>query len=416
LTTLLLLLPLVGPAEADPPKEKAIPATGPTDRRLVSFDRIMLDFLKKHPRVPGAALAVARDGKLVYSRGFGYADLQRTQPVQPDSLFRIASVSKPLTAVAVLQLVERGKLKLSDKVFDVLELKEPKGKAAKFDPRWHKVTIQHLLHHTGGWDRDKSFDPMFENDQICKQLKVQSPARQADIIRFMLRQPLDFEPGARDAYSNFGYCLLGRVIEKASGRKYEDQVRQEVLQPVGARQSRLGRTLLEDRFPTEVWYDSGNKKEPAILGPNLGKPVPLAYGAWCLEALDSHGGWIASAADLVRFASAFDHPDRCPLLKAKSIEIMFAPPPGAAGHKRNGMVKAAYYACGWEVRPYGKDVRNTWHSGLLDGTSTILVRRGGDHLSWAVLFNASKIGKDDEPADLIDPLVHEAADAVKQWP
>jgi N-acyl-D-amino-acid deacylase len=413
--SLLLLFVLAVPvslwsAAASPPEKEEVPVTGAADKHLASFDQMMVQFLKAHPHVPGASLAVARDGKLVYQRGFGYADTDHKHPVQPGSLFRIASVTKPLTAVAILQLVERGKLKLEDRVFDVLGLKEPDEKGVKFDKRWHKVTIHHLLQHTGGWDRDKSFDPMFRNWAICEELKVESPARQEQIIRYMLRHPLDFDPGARYAYSNFGYCLLGRVIEKVTGKGYEEYVRHEVLAPVGAESTRLGKTLPEGRFPNEVWYDAGDGKAKAVMGPNLGKRVPWPYGGWCLEALDSHGGWVATAGDLVRFGSAFDHPARCKLLKPASIETMFARPPGEAGKEKD-----SYYGCGWDVRIVGKDQRNTFHTGSLDGTSTILVRRY-DKLTWAVLFNARDGGKAGEPADIIDPLVHQAADAVKEWP
>jgi N-acyl-D-amino-acid deacylase len=400
------------PSVVAQPGKDGIPASGPTDKRLVSFDKMMLDFLKQHPQVPGATLAVAHEDKVVYSRGFGYAEGKMA--MKPTSRLRIASISKPLTAVAILQLIERGKLKLDDKVFHILDLEEPKK--AKFDARWRKVTIEHLLHHTGGWDRDKSFDPMFVSDDICKELKVKSPALQKDIIQYMLGKPLDFEPGARYAYSNFGYCLLGRVIEKVSGKKYEEYVRKEVLQPVGANDTHQGKTLREEHLPDEVYYDCGGQKGTAILGPNLGKQVLWPYGAWCLEAMDSHGGWVSTAPDLVRFAMSFNHPDKCKLLKAKSIEIMFAAPPGLAGHTKAGKEKETFYGCGWDIRPYGKGVRNTWHSGKLDGTSTILVRRGADHLTWAVLFNSDRAGKNQEPADLIDPLVHNAADAVKEWP
>ena len=251
---------------------------------------------------------------------------------------------------------------------------------------------------------------MFINGKVCEELKVKSPAQQKDIIHYMVGKPLDFNPGARYAYSNFGYCLLGRVIEKVSGLHYEEYVRREVLLPVGARSTHLGKTLREKHLVEEVFYDCGGKKSPAILGPNIGQPVLLPYGAWSLEALDSHGGWVSTAADLVRFASAFDHPQRC-ATGARSIETMFACPPGPAGHKKDGKPKDEFYGCGWSVRPDGK-VRNTWHSGLLDGTSTLLVRRGSDNLTWAVLFNRQVPGQIDA-AGLIDPLVHAAADAVK---
>jgi N-acyl-D-amino-acid deacylase len=399
---------------AAPAGAAEVVATGRVHAALAPFDRLMIGFLQEH-KLPGAALAVAKDGRLVYSRGFGFADREAREPVHPGSLFRIASVSKPLTAVAVLRLVEQGKLRLNDRVFEVLHLEEPRGRKVKFDERWKHVTILHLLHHAGGWDRDRSFDPMFVSPDIVAELKVPAPARPGDIIQYMLRRPLEFDPGSKYVYSNFGYCLLGRVIEKVSGQGYEDYVRNEVLAPLGAAHVRLGKTLLSERAKGEVkYYVRNNATGPAIMGPNLGKPAPVPYGTWCIESMDAHGAWISSAEDLVRFASAFDDPAACKVLGEKSIQRMFAPPAGPLGHKKNGKPKEYYYACGWEVRRVGPGQVNIFHSGLLDGSSTLLVRRH-DGLTWAVLFNAHEAGKS-EPADLIDSLLHEAANAVKHWP
>jgi N-acyl-D-amino-acid deacylase len=128
-------------AVAVPSAEPAdIPQTGKRDPNLAAFDKLMTTFVEKH-ELPGAALAVAQDGRVVYNRGFGYADLEKKEPVEPTSLFRIASVSKPFTAVAILQLVEHRKLRLEDKVFEVLQLEEPTG--VQFDERWKKVTVLH---------------------------------------------------------------------------------------------------------------------------------------------------------------------------------------------------------------------------------------------------------------------------------
>jgi CubicO group peptidase (beta-lactamase class C family) len=393
-----------------------VPTTGRANPQLASFDRLLVGFLQER-ELPGAALAVARNGRLVYARGYGYADQEMKEPVQPNSLFRIASISKPLTAVAVLQLVERGRLRLEDSVFDVLQLAEPTENGVSFDERWRRVTILHLLQHRGGWDRDKSFDPMFHSRAIVKEWKVEPPAKPQDIIRYMLRQPLQFDPGAKEVYSNFGYCLLGRVIEKASGQGYEQYVRKEVLAPLGIRDMRVGATLLEKRAPHEVKYHVAKEAVgPAVMGPNLGKMVPWPYGGWCLESMDAHGGWLASASDLVRFAGAFNDPRGCKILSPKSIAVMLARPPGAAGTDDKGKPRAAYYACGWMVRPIGDTGRcNIWHSGSLDGTSTLLVNRH-DGLTWAVLFNSRKRTDRQEPAAAIDPLMHEAADAVANWP
>jgi N-acyl-D-amino-acid deacylase len=404
-----IVLLAIGSASVRCDEPAKIPATGPTDPRFAPFDQMMLDFLEKNPKIPGAAITVAKNGRIVYSRGFGHADAKTA--VEPDSKFRIASISKPITAAAILRLIEQGKLKLDDHVFELLALVEPKK---GFDPRWKDITIRHLLQHTGGWDRGKSFDAMFINEKICSQLKIPSPAMPGDILRYMLEQPLDFDPGARYAYSNLGYSILGRVIEKVTGGPYEDFVLREVLVPVGAKETRLGKTAEKDRMPAEVHYESGDRKGKSILAFNVGQKVNYPYGGWCLELMDSHGGWVSTAPDLVRFASAFDDPAKCKVLKAASIETMFARPDGLPGHDKDGKPTATYYGCGWNVRPVGANGRNTWHSGLFAGTSTLLVRRS-DGLTWAVLFNGWTPG-DKTGSGLIDPLVHRAADAVKQWP
>ncbi|HBI45603.1 MAG TPA: hypothetical protein DDY78_22540 [Planctomycetales bacterium] len=402
-------------ARAEPPKDKSagdLPVSGKANPNLASFDRVMEKVVREH-HVPGAALAVARNGRIVYARGYGYADLDKKEPVEPNALFRIASVTKPFTAVAVLQLVEGGKLHLNDKVFHVLELKAPNGPKVTFDERWKNVTILHLLQHRGGWDSEKSFDPMFRSLDICKEIKVAPPADQDAIIQYMLRRPLDFDPGERYAYSNFGYCLLGRVIEKVSEKRYEEYVKEKVLAPLGIERMRLGMTLPEERAKGEVRYYDG--EGVAIMGPHIGKAVPWPYGGWCLESMDSHGGWIASAEALVRFGAAFNRPKQCKILDAKSIQTMFARPPGAAGENKKGKPADFWYGCGWSVRPVGDGKENTWHNGALDGTSTLLVRRS-DGLTWAALFNSREEVKGQEPADAIDGLLHEAADAVKRWP
>ena len=125
-----------------------LPETGKSYEALFPFDQMMREFVKEN-EIPGAALAVAKEGRLVYARGFGWADRENRKPVQPHSLFRIASISKPITAVAILRLVDKGKLKLDDKAFALLSHKPHLGKDTKVDPRLKEVTIRHLLQHRG---------------------------------------------------------------------------------------------------------------------------------------------------------------------------------------------------------------------------------------------------------------------------
>jgi N-acyl-D-amino-acid deacylase len=379
-------------------------ATGKPDPDLAPFDQLMETFVAEH-KVPGAALAVAKDGKLIYARGFGFADREKAEPVQPTSLFRIASVSKPFTAAAIMQLVDQGKLRLDQPWLPILGLHPLPDQHP--DPRLSTITLTQLLQHRGGWDRDKSFDPMFRPLLIAEYFHTPPPAGPEQVIQYMLGQPLDFAPGERYAYSNFGYCILGRVIEKTSHESYEHYVRTHVLAPLGIHDMRLGRSLPEFRAEREVkYYPRGSSN--SVFPPNPGKRVPSAYGGWNLEAMDSHGGWIASAPDLVRFACAFDRPDHSHILSAESIGQTFARPAHEAG--------AVYYGFGWQIRHVdSRGGINTWHNGQLDGTSTLLVRRH-DGLAWAVLFNASHDPDRKVLATLIDPLLHQAADQVKTWP
>ena len=393
-----------------------LPETGKQFPALASFDELMRKFVREN-NIPGAALAVAKDGRMVYARGFGFADREKNKHVQPESLFRIASISKPLTAVAIMQLVEKGKLKLEDKVFSILPHKAHLATGTKIDSGLAEITIQQLLQHQGGWDRGRSFDPMFRSVKIANTLGVDPPAKADDIIRFMMGQKLDFSPGSQFAYSNFGYCLLGRVIEQVSGSDYEKYMRSEVLRPLGIYSMHTGKSLLENRAKDEVrYYTRSTSMAIAVMGKQIGKPVLRPYGSWYLEAMDSHGAWIASAVDLVRFGSAVEHFNSSKVLTKKSISKMVARPKGIAGHDKTGKPKAVYYGLGWAIRP----VRNTgkfnrWHSGGLDGTSTILVLRH-DGICWAVLFNTRQAVDGQAASNKIDPLVHTAANAVKEWP
>lgn len=363
---------------------------------IKSFDDTMETQLRVQ-KLAGASLAVAKDGRLVHAKGYGLADIENKVPVTPAALFRIASLSKPITATAILRLAQDGKLDLDAKAFALLDLKPPAE--ATVDPRLAEITIRQLLQHTGGWNREKSGDPMFKSTQIAAALGVPSPPNSNAIIRYMMGQPLDVDPGTRFAYSNFGYCVLGRIIEQLTGESYENHVKKNVLAPMGITHMTQGRSLRENREKDEVTYYPGAAKPVKPVFDLLqGKDVPTPYGAFNLEAMDSHGGWLASAIDLVRFASSLDK-----VLNEKSLASMFAKPANAGN-------APFYYGCGWMVRPVGADGKmNTWHTGSLAGSSTLLVRRH-DGLVWAALFNERL--KDEK----LDPALHKAADAVTEWP
>jgi N-acyl-D-amino-acid deacylase len=368
------------------------------------FDDLMDGFLADND-IPGGSLAVSRNGRLVHARGYGLADRAGKRPVTADTRFRIASISKPVTAAAVLRLVDRGNFRLDDRLVDVLPVHPHVPAGGKPDARLKDVTVRHLLLHTAGWDRDKSGDPMFRPAAVAKAVGVEAPAGPLAVTRHALGLPLDFDPGTKFAYSNVGYCILGRLVEHHAGQPYEQYVREHVLAPLGITGMYCGRSLPRDRPAAESRYhepDAGEKR--SVVGP-AGK-VPWPDGGFYLEAMDAHGGWVSSAAELVRFADAFNDAEKCPILKPDSVRALFAPPEGAG--KR-------YYGCGWSVVRVDGGRANAFHTGSLPGTSTLLVRRH-DGLNWAVLFNTRNGGGDKEPSTKIDGPLHRAADAVKRWP
>jgi N-acyl-D-amino-acid deacylase len=387
-------------------------ATGREFQSLEALDELMQSFLRDN-ELPGAALAVARGGRLVYSRGFGYADVDRTIPVRPDSLFRIASVSKPITAVATMRLVDEGKLKLEDRVFEVLPHRRKQAPEQRADPRLGQITIRHLLQHRGGWDRHKSLDPMFHSLAIAFWMGQRPPAEPDDVVRFMLGRKLDFDPGRQSVYSNFGYCVLGRVIEQVSGQSYERSVQRSLLQPLGIHSMRIGKTLPEGRAEKEVKYYTRDKGTAlGVVGNALFRKVPRPYGAWYLEAMDAHGGWLGSAVDLVRFSSALETAESRVLSQA-SRDAMLARP--AENTERDGEQQDTYYGLGWQVRELSGENKNYWHAGSLPGTSSLLVVRH-DGFSWAVLFNSRDMPGGGTPAAKIDSLIHRAVNSVEHWP
>jgi N-acyl-D-amino-acid deacylase len=382
------------------------PATGFVHPNLVSLDEMMAGLIGRHD-LPGAQLSIAKDGRLVHDRAYGYADFDKKQVVRPDSLFRIASVSKVITQVAVLRLVDRGLLKLDDKAFEILnELKPPAG--ASPDPRLKKITIHQILRHEGGWDPGKSFEPMFLpwSRKAAQTVGAPEPASCETIIRFMLTVPLDFDPGSRSAYSNFGYCVLGRVVETVlfvkTGRRetYDSFVQREILKPAGIHDMRIAGTKLSERARREVrYYHQKNQTELPYLSDSVypgEAQVPWAYGGYYLQATDSHGGWLGTAEDIVKFATAIDGQRGRALLLPESVNVLMNLP------KKTPAAGEAFHVA---------------HAGALQGCCSALLYRRKDGI--AVGFTANSLPVRYQA--FIEKLLEEfdrALDAVspEQWP
>lgn len=329
--------------------------------------------MQKH-FVPGLSVAIAKEGRLVYAQGFGLADKEKNEKVTPNHLFRIASVSKAITATTLFRLMEEGKLRLSDKVFGPRTLLGTEYGPPPFQQYIEEITVDHLLTHTaGGWENDDT-DPMFHHAGMNhKQL----------ITWTIANQPLKNPPGTNFAYSNFGFCILGRVIEKLTGKSYAEAVQELILTPCGISEMRIGGDTRAERAPDEVIYYSQHGGDP--YGMNI-------------RRMDSHGGWLATATDLTRFLVRVDKfPSKPDILKPETIDIM-----------TTASAVAPSQAKGWRVNKFN----NWWHGGNLPGTTTIMVRTS-HQFCWAALTNSS--GHEGLGGDL-DKLIWDMIGKITTWP
>jgi len=352
------------------PANTAVPVTGPAVAGAERFDEILMAVLRKHD-VPGATLAIAKGGRLILARGYGYADFEARQQMQPDAMFRIGSISKVLTSMAILHLKEQGLLDLDAKVLDVLTEFQP---ASGDDARLRDIHIRNLLQHSGGWDRFATPDP--SGNEIARALGVPLPPTTADTIRYMLKRRLDFAPGSRVQYSNFGYCLLGQVIEKITREPYEVYVRNNVLLPMDVNAMSIGRSRLSERGPYEVqYYQYANAPLQDSEFPGEGKM--FAPDAHHLARCPASGSWIGSAVDLTRVMTAIDGSRKPAFLTAETMAEYLADP------HLPPIVANEWWGLGIAVGP----TPEAWsHGGLVDGACSLLQRTS--QYTWAVITNS----------------------------
>jgi hypothetical protein len=188
---------------------------------LASIEEIFESILKDY-QIVGGSIAIAKDGRLVLARGVGMADSEAKKPVTPQTLFSIASVSKPVSAIAILKLAELGKLKLDTRLIDLLDDIKPLEGPKPADPRFKQITIHQILYHGSGLAHDtpapgKAKGKKNEADDDDDDLSTE---RQVEIYRNALSQPLDFAPGTDHKYSNVGYSVLQLVISRVTGQSY----------------------------------------------------------------------------------------------------------------------------------------------------------------------------------------------------
>jgi CubicO group peptidase (beta-lactamase class C family) len=310
--------------------------------------------------VPGLSVAYTAQGAATYVAAFGVADTRNGEQMATGHRLRIASIAKPITATAVLLLSDRGQLQLGQRVFGsggILGVQFPLGAGTPNRAWVEAITVDHLLTHTGGGWLNDGTDSMFRYPGL---------AHAQLIARTLQDIPLQRAPGTAHAYSSFGYCVLGRVIEAVSGQSYADFVRQAVLAPAGAQGMEIAANTLAERKAGEVVYRGQNGENP--------------YGM-DVQRMDAHGGWIGTAYDLVAFANRADgfasFPD---LLRPQTQQLMLS-----------ATAASPFYGRGWALNPPAHG--NAWHAGSLPGTTSVLIRTEGG-VNMAGLANSRSPGSD----------------------
>lgn len=324
--------------------------------------------------INGAQIAVTRNDSLLYVKGFGWADMEKKQEMQPSNIMRLASVSKLLTAVGVMRLAEVGTLKLSDHVFG------PKGilndttftNAIK-DQRYLDITVEQLLRHKAGFTTGAG-DPMFSTRYIMMQNRLITPPDNNTLMKILLKRRLGFTPGTAKRYSNVGYTLLSMIIEKKTRMSYEDYMRKFVFEPAGCYDFHIAGSYEKDRRRNEVKYYMHKGSEPVYEYNNSGRMVEKCYGENDIPNLKGAGAWCASAAELSRLVASIDLlPGVKDILSKKSVEFMTREMPD---HD---------FSIGWNFCPKGRPWIRT---GSLSGTSA-LVLRYPDGECWILITNTS---------------------------
>jgi CubicO group peptidase (beta-lactamase class C family) len=343
-----------------------------TQKDVAPVDNAVTKFMATWS-VPGMSVAVIHNDKLIYLKSYGRMSAADTTSIKNTSLFRLASVSKQITSVAIMKLIEAGKLTLDTRVFGPSSIfgSDYTGKHVK---ELADITIGQLLHHTtGNWPNDGT-DPMF----------LQPGYTQTQLINWVTDNYPDRGLRGQYYYSNFGYCLLGRVIEKLSGQSYEQYCKDVVLTPSGITDMSIGGNTLADRKVNEVTYN-GQGEDPYNMN---------------VARMDSHGGWLATAKDMARFLAHVDGYSGgvADILLPATIVTMTT---GSAGNPN--------YACGWAVN----SANNWWHNGSLPGTMTEIIR-ANNGFCWVMLCNTRALNNqmDTDLDNLLWPAVN---DGGTQW-
>lgn len=336
----------------------------------IPINRSIEQFVKRWD-LTGASVAIAYKNRLVYARGFGWANREDSVPMQPYNVLRVASTSKLITAVAIIKLVEDNRLNLTDTVFGPNGILNDSIFLDIKDKRARQITVHNLLTHSAGWNV-RYGDHLFMKQAIAEELGISLPISLTNIVQFALtRRKLHFTPGCSSRYGNLGYAILQLVIERVTGMPYEDFVMRTIFDPLKISDVGIAEGWDSLKLKNEVRYYEISQAD-SILAYDGSRMALKSRGGNDIRTLGAAGGWAISSVSLVRFMQAIDgNPDIADIISEESYCTM------SADHNS--------YPYGWIM--VTKDGEH-WRSGSLPGTS-VLAKASADGFTFAFIANCS---------------------------
>lgn len=372
--TIVIKTPLSKPADLAPDRVKLneiLTNDSSEFAELNGLDRKVEAYMRRW-ELKGASLAITRNDSLLYAKGYGWADEEMGVKMEPSHIMRMASVSKLITAAGIMVLQDRDSLSIKDTVFGPSGiLSDSLFTSAIKDKNHHKITVEHLLRHQGGFYRD----PLFSSRDVKHQLQLDAPPVKEDFYRLVLGRRLSFMPGTWQRYSNFGYLLLSEIIEKVSGMPYEEFIRTQVLAPAGCYDMHIGGNYYADKRENEVRYytHNGDGKYIEDYSDN-GEMVERCYGGNNIPLLSGAGAWCASPAEIARLVASIDgRPEVPDIISQEAFEQMIE------------YFDKDTFSLGWNDTAPEKGWSRT---GTLSGTCA-LVRQFPDGECWVMITNTS---------------------------
>ncbi len=349
---------------------------------IAEIDSIVEKFMKKYD-MPGLSLAIAKNDSLLYVKGYGYADVSTQKEVTDSSLFRIGCLSQPITAMAILKLVEQGKISLDEKVFGNQGIIGNDYESKPYDERIKEITVKELLDDCAGWENDDNTVPFLTSSFNASQL-----------LRLVLDSvPLQAPPGKAFNFSSLGYFVLGKIIEKVTGRPYSEYVHAVILDPAGDTDMKIAGSTILDRQKNEVthymWRFLNHNYEGDSYEQNISE-------------MQAACGWLASAKDLLALLIRVDKfRYQQDILNDSIIKIMLTP------YDSN-----SHFSGGWWSN-------NNFHNWFASGYYLRLgavseMARAENGYCWAVLTNKTPQHHADED---LDKMIWEIlSDSTIRWP